>query len=198
MTDHSTIPDQESEPEPSLPDTSDAEARDLSMRNTPKEWFEAEQESPQDPEWAKSRVKTSHTVAPIPRKVGAGTLFLSGVVAILVTGAAWAAAELLGLFETPWLTIPAGILIALIVRAGCGRDDPEGRATASAIAYVITLLIVLGVLTRQEIHEVYGNTTDVILLEQNLFRRRFSGLDQLAAYVIGWAATWFGSIWLRN
>ncbi len=199
MTDHSTVPNKESKPQQHAdPAAADAEDRDLSMRTTPKEWFEAERDSPQDPAWAKQRVKVNHTVAPIPRKVNATTLFLSGLVAILITGAAWSAAELLGLFESPWLTIPAGLLIALIVRAGCGREDPGGRATVGGIAYLITLLIVLGLLTRREIFEIYGNTADVVILEQNLFRRRFTGVDQLAAYVLGWGMTWFASIWLRH
>ncbi len=198
MTDHSTVPESDSNPDAPDPEQTESESHDLSMRSTPKEWFEAERESPQDPEWAKTRVTTGHTVNPIPRKASPASLFLSGVVAVLLTGSAWSAAELLGLSETPWLTIPAGILIALIVRAGCGREDAEGRATVSAIAYLITLLIVLGLLTRREIFEIYGSEADVVILEENLFRRRFSRVDQLAAYVIGWAATWFGSLWLSN
>lgn len=197
-TDRSTVPSQESEPQAPDSEKTDADARNLSMSTTPREWFEAEQESPQDPAWSANRVKATTTVAVLPRKVNAISLFLSGLVAVMVTGAAWAAAEMLGLFGTPWLTIPAGLLIAMIVRAGCGRDDAEGRATVSSIAYLITLLIVLGVLTRREIHEIYGNSTDVLILEENLFRRRFSRVDQLAAYTIGWAGTWFASIWLRN
>ncbi len=179
-------------------DNSEEDARDLSMSKTPRAWFEAERESPQSSEFSAKRVRQTTTVAVMPRKVNAVSLFLAGLVATLVTGSAWATAEMLGLFESAWLTIPAGLLIALIVRAGCGRDDAEGRATTAAIAYLITLLIVLGFLTRREIHEIYGDTTDVLILEENLFRRRFSRVEQLAAYVIGWAATWFGSIWLRN
>ncbi|MDH3296322.1 MAG: hypothetical protein OER95_18535 [Acidimicrobiia bacterium] len=198
MTDRSTVPSQESEPEAHDSDTSEADARDLSLSKTPQAWFEAERESPQAPEFSANRVKQNTTVAIMPRKISATALFLAGLVATLVTGSAWATAEMLGLFESAWLTIPAGLLIALIIRAGCGRDDAEGRATTASIAYVITLLIVLGVLTRREIHEIYGNAADVLILEENLFRRRFSRIDQLAAYVIGWAVAWFGSIWLRN
>lgn len=200
MTDRSTAPSHESEPQ--APDSEnsdyDADARDLSMGSTPPEWFEAERASPQAPEFSAKRVKMNNTIAVLPRKINAASLFLSGLVAVLVTASAWVAAEMLGLFESPWLTVPAALMIALIVRAACGRDDAEGRATVASIAYMITLLIVLGVLTRREIYEVYGNTTDVHLIEENLFRRRFSRLDQLVAYVIGWAVTWFGSIWLRN
>ncbi len=198
MTDRSTVPSKESEPEAPDSDNSEEDARDLSMSKTPRAWFEAERESPQSSEFSAKRVRQTTTVAVMPRKVNAVSLFLAGLVATLVTGSAWATAEMLGLFESAWLTIPAGLLIALIVRAGCGRDDAEGRATTAAIAYLITLLIVLGFLTRREIHEIYGDTTDVLILEENLFRRRFSRVEQLAAYVIGWAATWFGSIWLRN
>lgn len=198
MTDRSTVPSKESEPDAPVPENSDADERDLSMSKTPPEWFEAERQSPQAPEFSAKRMKQNTTVAVMPRKVNAMSLFLAGLVATLVTGSAWAAAEMLGLFESAWLTIPAGLMIALIVRAGCGRDDAEGRATAAALAYLITLLIVLGFLTRREIHEIYGDTSDVLLLEENLFRRRFSRVEQLAAYVIGWAVTWFGSIWLRN
>lgn len=198
MTDRSIVPSQESGPETPDVENSEGDARDLSMRKVPREWFEAEQESPQTGEFSPNRVKQNTTVAVMPRKISATALFLAGLVATLVTGSAWATAEMLGLFESAWLTIPAGLLIALIIRAGCGRDDAEGRATTASIAYLITMLIVLGVLTRREIHEIYGNAADVLILEENLFRRRFSRIDQLAAYAIGWAVTWFGSIWLRN
>ena len=198
MTDRSTASSQESAPQAADDTPDENESRNLSMRNTPWEWFEAERQSPQDPEWAKTRVKANPSVAPIARKTNATSLLLSGVVALLLTGSAWAAAEILGLFGTPWLTVPAGALIALIIRAACGRGDAEGRATVAAITYLITLLIVLGVLTRREIHEIYGDTNDVLLLEENLFRRRFSRVDQLVAYVLGWAVAWFGSIWLRH
>lgn len=168
------------------------------MKSTPREWLEAEQQSPQDERWSAKKPKTMTTVAVLPRKVTATSMFLSALVATVVTGSAWAAAELLGLFGTPWLTIPAGLLIALIVRAGCGRNDAEGRATTASIAYLITLLIVLGLLTRQEVYEIYGDTTDVLIIEENLFRRRFSRVDQLISYVTGWVVTWFASKWLRN
>ena len=198
MTDSSTLPNDE--PEFPVPETEglDADERDLSIRKTPQEWLDAEQQSPQDSRLATKRVKMHTTATLIPRKTSSTSLFLSGLLASLVTGAAWAGAEMLGLFESAWLSVPAGVLIALIVRAGCGREDAGGRATASAIAYLITLLIVLGFLTRREIFEIYGNTADVLILEENLFRRRFSRVDQLAAYVIGWAATWYTSIWLRH
>ncbi len=198
MTDRSPVTSHESEPQAHDSETSEADARDISLKTTPRTWLEAERESPQAPEFSAKRVKQTTTVAIMPRKVNAVSLLLAGLVAILVTGPAWVAAEVLGLFGSSWLTIPAAALIALIIRAGCGRDDAEGRATVASIAYLITLLIVLGVLTRREIHEIYGDAADVLILEENLFRRRFSGVDQLAAYVIGWAVTWFGSIWLRN
>lgn len=198
VTDRSTVSSHESEPTAPEPDNSEADAHDLSMSKTPREWYEAEEQSPQDSGFSAKRVKPTTTVAVLPRKVNAASLYLSGLVAVLVTSSAWAGAEMLGLFGTPWLTVPAGLLTALIVRAGCGRDDAQGRATVAAIAYLITLLIVLGFLTRREIHEIYGDTTDVLIIEENLFRRRFSRIDQLAAYAIGWATTWFGSIWLRN
>ncbi len=198
MTDRSTVQSQDPEHHAPESETAETDERDLSMSRTPRSWFEAEQQSPQDSHWSNRRVKPKNPVTVLPRKVNTASLFLAGLVAVLVTGAAWATTEMLGLFGSPWLTIPAGMLIALIIRAGCGRDDAEGRATVAAIAYLITLLIVLGLLTRREIHEIYGNTTDVLIIEENLFRRRFSRLDQLAAYAIGWAMTWYASIWLSN
>ena len=198
MTDRSTVPSHESEPQASDSETSKTSAPGRLDDAVPLSWFEAERESPQDETSPIRKVRPKASIAVLPRKVNATTLFLSGLVAAIVTGTAWASAEMLGLFGTPWLAIPAGILIALIIRAGCGRDDAEGRATVASIAYLITALIVLGLLTRREVHEIYGNTADVLILEENLFRRRFRRLDQLAAYTIGWAITWFGSIWLRN
>ena len=195
MTDHQTVPPAGGEPETSNPTTP---LEGLSLKDTPSKWFEAERQSPQESIAFGSRLKLSPSVMPIRRKVPGSTLFLAGFVAVAVTGAFWATAELLGLFGSPWLAVPAGILIALIVRAACGRDDPESRSTVAAIAYLLTFLIVMALLTRREIHDIYGESNNVALLEQNLFRRRFSRLDQLAAYAIGWAASWFTSLWLRH
>jgi hypothetical protein len=198
VSDHQTVPDHGSDPRPDGDDPTPFDPTDVSIKNTPAAWLEAEQQSPQDANWGDKRFRTNPSVQPARPRVNSFSLFGSGVLATILAGSAWAAAELLGLFDTPWLAVPAGILIALIIRAGCGSKDPDGRSTVAAISYLLTLLIVLGFLTRREIYEIYGDTNDVALLEENLFRRRFSRIDQLAAYAIGWAATWYTSMFLRS
>ena len=170
----------------------------MSMESTPPEWFEAEQESPFDSKLAKGKYKAVHTSGPIAPTPEPSIVFIYSAVAIAVAVAGWTATELLALFETPWLTIPAGVMIALVLRFGCGPGNPYGRATVAAICYFVALMIVLVLLTRREVHEIYGSSEDVLLLEENLFRRRFRGVDQFVAYVLGWAAAWFTSVRLRS
>jgi hypothetical protein len=195
MTDHSSMPRSGSNPDVPA-STAAVERHDLSIRNTPQEWYTAEEQSPQDRTLAGTRHQLSPTFIPMRRRLDGSTVFLSGAVALILTSVAWIATEVLGLFGSPWLAVPAGVLIALVIRAGCGQDDAEGRGTASAIVYLVTFLVVMAFLTRSEIHQIYGDT-GVGLLEQNLFRRRFSRIDQLAAYAIGWATSWYTSLWLR-
>jgi len=198
MTDHQTAPESNTNLDNGDSPTAVGESYDLSMKGTPIEWFEAERESPQDLALAAARKKSAATVAPILRRADGGTLLLSGFLAAVVTGGAWMAAELLGLFGSPWLAVPAGILMALIIRAGSGGADPDARSTVAAIGYLAMFLVVMTLLTRREVHSVYGDNSDIFLLEENLFRRRFNRIDQLAAYSIGWATSWLVSNWLRT
>jgi hypothetical protein len=198
MTDHQTEPDFNSHLDNGDTPTPVGETYDLSVKTTPPEWFDAERDSPQDKGRGGFRNKSTATVAPILRKADSGTLLLSGVLAAIVVGGAWMAVELLGLFGSPWLAVPAGILIALIIRAGSGAADPDGRATVAAISYLAMFLVVMTILTRREVIDIYGDASDIFLLEENLFRRRFSRIDQLVAYTVGWAASWLVSSWLRN
>ena len=167
------------------------------MDSTPAEWFEAELASPQDAA-AISRHRNAPSLAPIRRKVDRATLGLAAIVALIVTTLSWIAAELVGVFGSPWWAVPAGLLTALIIRMAAGPDGPDARATVASIVYLVSFIMVMVILTRREIHNIYGQADDVALLEQNLFRRRFAGVDQLAAYAIGWAVSWFASIGLRN
>ncbi len=171
---------------------------DAEIKKTPREWFEAEAESPSDEsgEWAESRVAMA--VVPSGLRGSPFSIIGSATVGAFVGANAWYWSELSDLIRSPWVAVPLGAFIALTTRIGGGGRDTGFRAGTAVAIYFVALTGVLMGLTYNALIDVYGYVESYAQFEQSLLRARLQQSEHLVAYVIGAAAAWILSVLLRQ
>ncbi len=165
--------------------SSNRPAHELSSRGVPQSWLEAEKDSPSGDSGALFGGEFSALVE--RRQSHAGTLFLGGLLAMVIVGPLWYLGEATGLADIPWIAAVAGCLVGLIVRLTCSAADSGPRLMLALNSFVIVAVAVSVVAAFVDVGEIYGAATTMANYEFYL-QARFRNLHRLAAHAIGMVA----------
>lgn len=161
---------------------------EFSVKKVPESWREAEDEAPTGDD---TPLKRKRFVASIPDQNNFD--FLSAFVAALAMGGigstVWYFLETRDGFSSPWLAPVLGILIAIAVRLGGGKGQPDARAALASVAYSLSLILVMYLVERYYLRQVWGDNEIVGGIERSLVRRRLSDPSTLLAWAVGFLAT---------
>lgn len=157
---------------------------DFSMKNVPSEWHEAAHEAPES-DGQPLRHKRVLAVIPTFERADLLTGTIAAIAMSVVAGVAWFAMETRGHLVTPWLAIPLALLMAVAVRLGCGRPEPEVRATLATIFYLLALFGTIYMIERYDFILTYGYTPDLTAAENALVRDRLTQPETVLAWVTG-------------
>lgn len=170
---------------------------DMSVKDAPESWLEAEHESPTTPD-GRALQKAQAARVPIGKRVSLFSTLIAGLLGGLVGGTAWYLMETQGVGRTPWIAVAIGLLIPVLIRLAAGGADSSIRAGVSLLSYFFTLCMVMFLLTRLELIGLYGEIPSLSGFEQQVLRRRFSRPTDLLAYALGAVCTIQVSILLRD
>lgn len=165
--------------------TSDAGGRfNMSMETVPTGWVEAQHESPVG----------SGDGSPLPRTArfstiptGSESAYIANVTALgaaFISGTIWYMTALFDIYDGPWIATVVAAVIALAVRFAGGADRTY-RAALSLTFFLLTVLIVLLLITHQQLIEVYGSAGGFQQYEDTLVNTRLKQPAHLVAYGLG-------------
>ncbi len=176
---------------------SDDQQFNLSVREAPESWRQAEEESPTTND-GRGLQQARAVAVPIGKRVSMFSTLVAGLLGGLVGGTAWYLMETQGISRTSWIAVPIGILIPLLIRVAAGGADSSIRAGVSVFAYFLTICAVMFLLTRQELIGLYGEVPGLQGFEQQVLSRRFNRASDLLAYGLGAICSIQVSILLRD
>lgn len=165
--------------------SSNRPAHDLSPRGVPQSWLEAEKESPSADGGALFGSEFSALVE--RQQSHAGTLFLGGLLAMVIVGPLWYLGEATGLVDIPWIAAVAGCLVGLIIRLTCSVADSGPRVMLALNTFVLVAVAVAVVSAFVDVGEIYGAATTMANYEFYL-QARFRNMQRLAAHGLGLVA----------
>ncbi len=165
--------------------SSNRPTHELSTRGVPESWLQAEKESPTGESVSMFAGEFS---ALVERKQShAGTLFLGGLLSIVIIGPLWYLAEATGLANFPWIAAVAGCLVGLLIRLSCSAADPGPRVMLAVNSFVLVAVAVAAVSAFVDVGEIYGAATSMANYEFYL-QARFRNLQRVAAHGVGLVA----------
>ncbi len=156
---------------------------DFDIQTVPDSWKDAEGEAPEMDTRAPRSRRTVSVPAAIDR-IDVMTAVIAALSVSTATGVTWFLFETRGVPESPLLALFVGLFIALAVRLGGGKGDPDIRATISFIFYLATVLITAYLIERHDFQITYRETPNVSQTEYWIVRDRLSQ----PLVVLGWAA----------
>ncbi len=171
----------------SQPDSSGSPLEDpynVAMDTVPSEWIEAQIDSPTGAGDAKA-LPRARRINTIP--TGMGNPYVANIAAVgtgFVGGAVWYALAELNLYSGPWVAPLIGAVIGLLVLLAGGTDRIY-RSVLCLGVYCTVLLIVLMLLTRSQLIEIYGAAGGFENYEQALLRTRLQNSTNVTAYALG-------------
>ena len=158
--------------------------KSFSVRTVPESWVEAQADSGTT-DTKPLPAKRAVGMVPIGTQADVLTGSLAALAVSVVTGIAWFAFESQDVFDSPWLAVIAGVLIAVAVRLGVGADHSDVRATLSLIFYIITLFGVAYFVERYDYVRVYGQAPGFQEAQTELVRDRLTEPETMIAWAIG-------------
>jgi hypothetical protein len=166
---------------------------DMSTRTAPKEWLEAESQSPQDGSFSNVRVSRRFRLLPSGTRADSFTIAFGSLLGAILAGGMWYLGAATDMFEWPWISVAVGVMLATVLRITAGRLPGSLRAGIALSVYVVVALVVAFLWARIEVTDIYGDMATAADYEHNL-RARFTDPIRLLAYGAGAAAAWFLSI----
>ena len=161
-----------------------ADPYDLSMAEIPAAWVEAQDASPLA-NLPNEPIRRTGSVAVIPKRQQSNFIAnIAALTASFVAGTTWYFTDLLEMYRGPWSAVAVGALVAIVVRL-TGGPDASYRIVLAAASYLLTLLVVLILITRRELTDIYGSVSQFQDYEQNLVRTKLHDPAHVAAYAIG-------------
>lgn len=159
--------------------------KDLSVRTSPPSWRDAQEDSPVKTD--NSPLKRTEKVRLMPKgdRVSIFAACIAAMLGGLVGGIGWYLSARWGYVEGPWIAVGLGVLIPVVVRVASSSGDAPIRAGASFAFYLITLLAVLSLLTRDDQLAIYGQIGDFDSFGARFKARYFKDTTQIAAYAVG-------------
>ena len=159
----------------------------FSMKTVPDSWIEAQNEAggSDNTPLAKDRAVN---VVPIRKDADVITGVVAALAMSVVTGLVWYLYESRDVLTTPWLAIPAGVLISVAVRLGSGADHGDVRATISLIFYILTVFITAFFIESHDYQLIFGYRPDFEALQTELVRDRLTQPTTMVAWVVGMIA----------
>jgi len=162
----------------------DIHSNTFSMKSIPDTWVDAENEAGGSDS---SPLKKHRAVRVVPIRQDADVL--TGSVAALcmsvITGVVWYLYESQDVITTPWLAVPAGVLIAIAVRLGTGPNHSDVRATISLIFYILTVFITAFFIESRDYLLVFGERPGFDGLQTELVRDRLTQPSVMVAWLFG-------------
>ncbi len=157
---------------------------DFSMTSVPDEWHDAATEAPES-DAKPIRRKRALAVIPSMDRADLVTGSIAAIGMAVVGGVAWFAIETRDHATTPWMAVGLAILMAIAVRLGCGRPEPEIRATLATIFYMLALFGTVYMIERYDFVLTYGYAPDLASAENALVRDRLTSPETVIAWVVG-------------
>ncbi len=156
------------------------------MASVPDDWRSAAEDGPeQDFSPLQNSGKRKLRIAPAAEKVDLVTGTIAAISMTFVAAVLWFALETRGHIVSPWLAVGMGALVAVAVRLGGTRANPEVRATLAVIVYLIGLLITIFFIERFDYILTYGFAPDFDATEGVFVRDRFTDPQTVAAWAMG-------------
>ncbi len=165
--------------------SSNRPSNELSTRGVPQAWLEAERDSPTGE--GVSTFAGDFSALVERRESHAATMFLGGLLAIVIIGPLWYLAEATGLVDVPWIAAVAGCLIGLVIRITCSGADAGPRVMLAVNSFVLVALGVAVVSAFVDVGEIYGAATTTANYEFYL-QARFRNMQRVAAHAVGLVA----------
>lgn len=157
---------------------------DMSIGAVPDGWVEAQIESPIGTGDCTAMPRSAR-FATIP--TGTESSYIANVTALgaaFITGTLWYMAYIFNIYDGPWIAPVVAAVIALAVTFAGGADRTY-RSALCVTFYLLTLLVVLLLITHQQLLEVYGTASGLRNYEQALVRTRLQDPLHLVAYGLG-------------
>ncbi len=155
---------------------------DFSVDSVPDSWRDAEIDAPElDANMPRSRRSVS--IPSALDRIDIMTSVIAALATSTVTGVAWYMFETRNVSDSPLLALVAGLVIALAVRLGGGKGDPDVRASIAFIFYMATVLITAYMIERFDYQITYRETPNISQTEYWIVRDRISQ----PLVVLGWA-----------
>ena len=167
---------------------SDINATTFSVRSVPDSWVAAQEEAGG---LDTKPLKKNRPVRIVPIRQDADVL--TGSVAALaisvICGVFWYMYETGDVGHSPWLAVPAGMLIAFAVRLGTGPDFSDLRATIALIFYFLTVFCTAFFIESHDFVLVFGERPGFAELQTELVRDRLTQPTTMLAWLVGIFAT---------
>lgn len=161
--------------------SSNRPTRDLSTRGVPQAWLDAQRESPT----GDGSALGAEFHALVERQAShTGTLFLGGLLSVVIAGPLWYLAEATDLADTPWLAAVAGLVIGLIVKLSASAAGSGPRAMLAINSFVIVAIAVAVASAVVDVGEIYGAATTMANYEFHM-QARFRNVYRIIAHVAG-------------
>ena len=170
---------------------------DFGLRTAPDSWHAAAEEAPEGDPLPLRRKRYVGSV-PVSTQVDLITSSLAALAMSVVFGTFWYLIETDDGTRDPWFAVGLGVLIAIAVRLGGGRDHADTRAMVSVLFYLSTILVVAYMVERHYNLQLWGSNGSLAGSEQNLVRYRLTDPETLGAWCFGLAATVQVSYLLRR
>lgn len=165
---------------------------DFSTEAIPDSWSEAAGQAPGGD--GNALAKMTRLTTPLARgSVDLFTACLGTAAVSIVAGYGWYQLQESGVV-TPWIAVALGGVIALSVRLGGGRDDPQTRGMLSLLFYVATASTVIYLVARGNYINLYGTTPNLKEIENELLHSRLT--DPVA--VVAWFGGATASVWISR
>ncbi len=170
---------------------------DFGLRTAPDSWHAAAEEAPEG-DHTPLRHKRYVGSVPVSTQVDLITSFLAALAMSSIFGTFWYLLETNDGSRDPWYAIGLGVLIAVAVRLGGGRDHADSRAVVSVLFYLSTIFVVAYLVERHYNVELWGAGSSLAGSEKNLVRYRLTEPETLGAWCLGLAASVQVSYLLRR
>ncbi len=161
---------------------------DFDLKTAPDSWHIAAEEGPEGDPTPLRRKRYIGTL-PVATQIDFITSFLAALALSTVFGTLWYLIETKNGSRSPWMAVGLGVVIAIAVRLGGGRDHPDTRAVISVVFYLSTLLVVAYLVERHYNIALWGRHSSLAGSEQALVKYRLTEPVTLAAWCLGLAAT---------
>lgn len=171
---------------------------DFSVRSVPDAWSDAAKEAPQGtPGPLIDRGVGRHRLpSGIRPDLITGTL--TGLAMTVISGAAWFALDVGGIYRGPWLAVLLGFLIAVSVRLGAGPAGPEQRATVGGVLYLVAVVATTYFIVRENYANLYRRDPSETQIETIFTDEYLSDPLTVLAWVLGLAVLLWASFTLKS